>query len=135
MPLGRVSDASSARAASATWSVAPSERTGQFVSGAWTVEESEAKNDSPAAALCKPVGLTLGGQRGSQDRRNVADRGVFADETLAGVDEGDGRLHVSGDVGGERGVDQGSRGLCAKSVVIAPRLGVAELFERLDPSG
>ena len=105
------------------------------MSGAWPVEESEAENDSPAAALCEPLGLTLGGERGSQDRRDVGDRGVFADGTLAGVDKRDGRLHISGDVGGERGVHQDSRGVCAKAVVIAPRLGVSKLLERLNPRG
>ena len=44
---------------------------------AWPVEEPEAENDPPPTALREAVGFTLGRKRGSQDRRDVRDRGVF----------------------------------------------------------
>jgi len=97
------------------------------------IEQPEAKNDPPPATLREPLGRTLRGERGLQDRGDVRNRRVFGDRAVGGIDERHGGLDVHGDAGRERGVDQDPRGLRAQPVVLPPRLRVPELIEGLDP--
>ena len=81
------------------------------MSGARPVEKPEPQNDALPARARKSSGLALGRERGPEDRA-TSPSGVFlGHQTVGRIHEGDGRLHVDGDVGGDRCVDQARCGL------------------------
>ncbi|HUC22462.1 MAG TPA: hypothetical protein VMA73_07110 [Streptosporangiaceae bacterium] len=102
------------------------------LAGTRSVEQPQAQHHAAPPGGGERPDLLLGGKGGAQDDRDFSDRRVLGDRPIAWVDEGDGRLNVRLDVGGQSGVDQDGRCLGAQPVVILPSLGLLYPVQRLD---
>jgi DNA-binding CsgD family transcriptional regulator len=96
------------------------------------VEQSQPQDDTTPARAGETFRLLLCGQRGVQERRDVAERGVFGDRAVRRVHERHRGLDVDGRAALDRGVDEDPRRLGAKPVVLAPRLRIGEQLDRAD---
>lgn len=94
-----------------------------ILAGTRSVEQPQAQHHAAPPGGGEPADLLLGGKRGAQDDRDFSERRVLRDWPVAWVDEGDGRLNIRLDVGGQSGVDQDGRGLGAQPVVVLPGFG------------
>src|SRR5437762_11360616 len=103
------------------------------VPGARAVEQPQSQDDTASPGPGEALGLLLGGERGAQDRQDLADWRVLGNRAVWRVDKCDGGLDVDLSAGGDRGVDEDPRSVRAKSIVLAPRFRVRDLVERADP--
>ena len=101
--------------------------------GARAVEQPQSQDDAASAGAGEAFSLLLGGERGTQERRDLADRCVLGYRAVLRVDEGDGGLDVDRHAGRNRRVDEDPRSVGAEPVVLAPRVWIRELLDRADP--
>ena len=100
------------------------------VPGARAVEQPESQDDASSAGAREPLSLLLGGERGAQDRQDLADRRVLGRRAVRRVDKRDGGLDVDLRAGCDRRVDEDPRSVRAKPIVLAPRVRIRDLVER-----
>jgi hypothetical protein len=112
----------------------PEGRARMVFPGARAVEKPEAQ-DHTAPDGRKPGGLLFGGQRGTQDDRNLPHRCLLRHRPAAGIDERDSRLDIDFDLGSQRRVHQNGGRLGPQPVVLAPRLRLLHAVQRLDARG
>ena len=101
--------------------------------GARAVEQPQSQDDAASAGAGEALGLLLGGERGAQERQDLADRRVLGHRAVRRVDERDGGLDVDRHPGRDRRVDEDPRSVRAKPIVLAPRVRIRELLDRADP--
>src|SRR5262249_56393895 len=82
-----------------------------------------------AAGTGEALSLLLGGERGAQELRNLADRRVLGHRAVLRVDERDGGLDVDLRTGRDRRVDEDPRSTRAKPVVLTPRFRIREQLD------